>query len=235
MNTSFGDALASAARPLVMEVKLRDADGRDLLGGRSVAETVERFEAAGAPCLSVVTGHWFGGTEDLLREVASRTSLPLLRKDFVTSGRQLERTRELGASAVLLTGRLLPAGVLARLTDRALGLGLTPFVEVADAAEAATVARGPECVVAVNNKDIATRERLSADLGRSLSLLPAVRATGTRHPVSASGITGPVTAARLLGAGFAGLLIGTELLRTPSLTAWCAEFDAARSTPGAPR
>ncbi|MCZ9341286.1 indole-3-glycerol-phosphate synthase, partial [Streptomyces sp. TRM76130] len=134
------------------------------------------FEAAGAPCLSVVTGHWFGGTEDLLREVASRTSLPLLRKDFVTSRRQLERTRELGASAVLLTGRLLPAGVLARLTDRALGLGLTPFVEVADAAEAAMVARGPECVVAVNNKDIATRERLSADLGRSLSLLPAVRA-----------------------------------------------------------
>ncbi|MCZ9337697.1 indole-3-glycerol-phosphate synthase, partial [Streptomyces sp. TRM76130] len=52
---------------------------------------------------------------------------------------------------------------------------------------------------------------------------------------SASGITGPVTAARLLGAGFAGLLIGTELLRTPSLTAWCAEFDAARSTRGAPR
>ncbi|AYN38961.1 indole-3-glycerol-phosphate synthase [Streptomyces dangxiongensis] len=235
MNTPFGDALAAAARPLVMEVKLRDADGRDLLGGRGVAETVERFEAAGAPCLSVVTGHWFGGTEDLLREVASRTSLPLLRKDFVTSRRQLERTRELGASAVLLTGRLLPAGVLARLTDRALGLGLTPFVEVADAAEAAMVARGPECVVAVNNKDIATRERLSADLGRSLSLLPAVRATGTRHPVSASGITGPVTAARLLGAGFAGLLIGTELLRTPSLTAWCAEFDAARSTRGAPR
>ncbi|MFD8816868.1 indole-3-glycerol-phosphate synthase [Streptomyces sp. NPDC059627] len=235
MNAPFTDALTAAARPLVMEIKPRDADGRDLLGGRGVAETVERFEAAGAPCLSVVTGRWFGGTEDLLREVASRTSLPLLRKDFVTSGRQLERTRELGAAAVLLTARVLPAAVLARLTDRALELGLTPFVEIADAAEAAMVTRGPECVVAVNNKDIGTRERLSADLARSRALLPAVRATGTRHPVSASGITAPTTAARMLDEGFAGLLIGTELLRTPSLTAWCAELDAARGTRGRPR
>ncbi|MCS0602268.1 indole-3-glycerol-phosphate synthase [Streptomyces sp. LP11] len=230
MNTPFTEALTAAARPLVMEVKLRDADGRDLLGGRSVAETVARFETAGAPCLSVVTGRWFGGTENLLGEVASRTSLPLLRKDFVTNARQLERTRELGASAVLLTARLLPASILARLTDRALALGLTPFVEVADAAEVTRVVRGPECVVAVNNKDIATRERLPADPARGRALLPAVRGTGTRHPVSASGITSPAMAARLLGEGFTGLLIGTELLRAPSLTAWCAAFDTARAT-----
>ncbi|MET8082280.1 indole-3-glycerol-phosphate synthase [Streptomyces sp. NPDC005303] len=228
MNAPFTDALAVASRPLIMEVKLRDADGRELLGARGVAETVERFEAAGAPCLSVVTGRWFGGTEGLLEEVASLTSLPLLRKDFVTSRRQLERTRELGASAVLLTAKVLPGAVLARLTDHALELGLTPFVEVADEADVALVARGPRCVVAVNNKDIATRERLPGDPTRSRTLLPAVRSTGTRCPVSASGIDAPATAARLLDEGFAGLLIGTGVLRAPSLTAWCAELDAAR-------
>ncbi|MEV7503813.1 indole-3-glycerol-phosphate synthase [Streptomyces sp. NPDC093018] len=235
MSAPFTDALTAAARPLVMEVKLRDADGRDLLGGRDVAETVERFEAAGAPCLSVVTGRWFGGTEDLLREVAARTSLPLLRKDFVTSGRQLERTRDLGASAVLLTARVLPAAVLGRLTDRALDLGLTPFVEVADAAEAAMVTRGTQCVVAVNNKDIATRERCPGDPDRGRALLPALLGTGTPYPVSASGIAGPAMAARLLDEGFAGLLIGTELLRAPDLAAWCAEFDAALGTRRCPR
>ncbi|MEV7438329.1 indole-3-glycerol-phosphate synthase [Streptomyces griseoviridis] len=231
MNAPFTDALAAATRPLIMEVKLRDADGRELLGSRGVAETVERFEAAGAPCLSVVTGRWFGGTEELLKEVSSRTSLPLLRKDFVTSRRQLERTRELGASAVLLTAKVLPGTVLARLTDHALELGLTPFVEVADAADVALVTRGPACVVAVNNKDIATRERLPGDPARSRTLLPTVRSTGTRCPVSASGITSPATAARLLDEGFAGLLVGTGVLRAPSLTAWCAELDAARGAP----
>jgi indole-3-glycerol phosphate synthase len=231
VNAPFTDALAASARPLIMEVKLRDAAGRELLGARGVAETVERFEAAGAPCLSVVTGRWFGGTEGLLADVAARTSLPLLRKDFVTNRRQLERTRELGASAVLLTAKLLPGGVLARLTDHALELGLTPFVEVADEADAALVTRGPECVVAINNKDITTRERLPPNPTRSRTLLPAVRSTGTRHPVSASGIDTPSTAAHLLDEGFTGLLIGTELLRTPDLTTWCTQLDTARRAP----
>lgn len=228
MTLTFSHALTSARRPVIMEVKRQDADGNDLLGSRSVAETVARYERAGAPCISVVTGHWFGGTEDLLAEVARLTDLPLLRKDFVTSRSQLVRTRELGASAVLLTAKLLPAGVLARLAGHALELGLTPFVEIADEAEAAMVAPGPHCVVAVNNKDITTRERFPGDLGRSTDLLPAVLRTGTRCAVSAGGITDPRRAARLLDAGFTGLLIGTGLLGTPSLTQWCAQLDEAR-------
>ncbi|WP_086172248.1 beta/alpha barrel domain-containing protein [Streptomyces pharetrae] len=229
MTAAFTQALTRAERPLIMEVKRHDADGNDLLGGRPVAEVVARYEEAGAPCISVVTGHWFGGTEELLAEVAALTDLPLLRKDFVTSRRQLARTRELGASAVLLTAKLLPAGVLARLAGHALELGLTPFVEIADAAESAAVPPGPHCVVAVNNKDITTRERLPGDPDRSTDLLPAVLRTGTRCAVSAGGITDPARAALLLDAGFQGLLIGTGLLRTPSLTQWCARLDQARA------
>ncbi|MFD4241931.1 indole-3-glycerol-phosphate synthase [Streptomyces sp. NPDC058525] len=227
--TAFTDALAAARRPLVMEVKRQDADGRDLTRGRSVAEIVRGYEEAGAPCVSVVTGRWFGGTEDLLAEVAALTALPLLRKDFLTSRRQLERSRDLGASAVLLTAKVLPAGSLARLTDHALDCGLTPFVEVADAAEAAAVHRGEQCVVAVNNKDIATRERLPGDVDRGAALLPAVLRTGTRFPVSASAIDTPTRAAALLHQGFAALLMGTTLLTTPSLPTWCTAFDEART------
>ncbi len=227
--TAFTDALATARRPLVMEVKRQDADGRDLTRGRSVAEIVRGYEEAGAPCVSVVTGRWFGGSEDLLAEVAALTRLPLLRKDFLTSRRQLERSRDLGACAVLLTAKVLPAGSLARLTDHALDCGLTPFVEVADAAEAAAVHRGAQCVVAVNNKDIATRERLPGDVGRGAALLPDVLRTGTRFPVSASAIDTPARAAGLLRQGFTALLMGTSLLGAPSLPAWCAAFDEART------
>ncbi|MET9887857.1 indole-3-glycerol-phosphate synthase [Streptomyces sp. NPDC006430] len=225
--TAFTDALAAAHRPLIMEVKRQDADGRDLTRGRPVAEIVRGYEEAGAPCISVVTGRWFGGTEDLLAEVAALTRLPLLRKDFITGRRQLERTRALGASAVLLTAKVLPAGALARLTDQALECGLTPFVEVADAAEAAGVHRGAQCVVAVNNKDITTRERLAGDLDRGASLLPELLRTGTRFPVSASAIDTPERAAALVHAGFRALLMGTSLLAAPSLPDWCAAYDTA--------
>ncbi|MDH6705928.1 indole-3-glycerol phosphate synthase [Kitasatospora sp. MAA19] len=224
----FLDALLAARRPLVMEVKLRDPHGADLLGPRTVADLVTRYEQAGAPCLSVVTGRWFGGTPRLLREVADATDLPVLQKDFLTRPAQLEAAAALGASAVLLTAALLPAASLRRLVTAALALGLTPFVEITDERELDLLPDPADCVIAVNNKDIRTRERDRGDLTRSLRLLPALRAAGTRAPVSASAITDPSDAARLLDAGYAGLLIGTTLMRTGDLDGWLADLDTAR-------
>ncbi|MFE2044241.1 indole-3-glycerol-phosphate synthase [Streptomyces sp. NPDC059477] len=235
MTSVFMSALAGAARPVIMELKPRSASGEDLFRGRSPAEIVARYEAAGAPCLSVVTGRWFGGDTALLAEVAARTRLPLLQKDFITSTGQLRAAAGLGASAVLLTAALLPGVALARLAERALALGLTPFIEVATAAEARALPPCEEYVVAVNNRDIRNRERGGADTGRSRRLLPAVRATGSRCPVSAGGIDDPREAAALLSAGYAALLVGTGLLRADALESWCGELDGLRGGPPAPR
>jgi indole-3-glycerol phosphate synthase len=225
MTRSFTDALLGAATPVIMEIKLRNAQGTSLAGDRSPAGIVADYEAAGAPCLSVVTGRWFGGSRDLLREVTGLTDLPVLQKDFITKESQLVDAQEAGASAVLLTAQLLPRSALRHLIERCLRLGLTPFVEVVSEAEADAVVRGEDCVVAVNNKDIRHRECGVADIGRSTSLLPAILRSGTRCPVSASGIDHPETAARLVNTGFAGLLIGTGLLRAESLPTWLTEFE----------
>jgi indole-3-glycerol phosphate synthase len=223
--TSFIRSLRTARRPLIMEIKRHDGNGDDLLGGRSVAEVLAGYEAAGAPCVSVVTGRWFGGTEAMLREVTERTGLPVLQKDFITRRAQVARAKTLGASAVLLTASLLPKSSLATLVDACLSAGLTPFVEVTGEAEIEAVPHADACVIAVNNKDIRTRERGAGDVGRSLRLLPALHRSATPCPVSASGIGGPDVAARLLDAGYAGLLIGTALLRTGGLDAYLSEVD----------
>lgn len=232
MSTAFIEALRGAPRPVVMEVKARTGDGVDLFGGRRPVDLVGSFHEAGAPCLSVVTGHWFGGSVELLRSVLRLTDRPVLQKDFLTRRSQLVTASSLGVAAVLLTARLLPRATLAHLTDTALELGLTPFVEVADAAEAAAVHRGEQCVVAVNNKDIGSRERGPGDLERSRLMLPAVVATGTTCPVSAGGIAEPADAARLVDLGYAGLLVGTGLLTASSPAAWLARFDRHRTRPG---
>ena len=230
MSSTFIDSLLGADRPLIMEVKRRDAHGNDLLGGRSVADVVAGFEAAGAPCLSVVTGRWFGGTEAMLREVAEITDLPLLQKDFIIRRDQLHTTRRLGASAVLLTAALLPRSSMRNLVAACRSAGLTPFVEVTSEAEIEAVPDADECVIAVNNKDITTGERDAGDVDRSVRLLPALVRSGTRCPVSASGIDHPDVATRLLNEGFAGLLVGTSLLRTSSLGAWLDALDSWRRT-----
>ncbi|MEV7681996.1 indole-3-glycerol-phosphate synthase [Streptomyces sp. NPDC088341] len=236
MTARFLEALLAADRPLVMEVKRRDAHGYDLLGGRTPVAIVESYEAAGAPCISVVTGRWFGGTPALLRDVAALTDLPLLQKDFITRKDQLKTAVELGASAVLLTAALLPRSSMRTLITAALTTGLTPFVEVTEESELDGLPHTDECVIAVNNKDIKVKESDRGDLDRSLALLPALQAAGTPCPVSASAIDSPLAAARLLDAGFGGLLVGTSLLRTASASAWLDELDSARNrTVGAPK
>jgi indole-3-glycerol phosphate synthase len=228
VSSAFTDALLASPMPVIMEVKRSDADGVQLMGERTVPEIVADYEAVGAPCISVVTGRWFGGNDDMLREAAAVTELPILKKDFITREKQVIEAREMGASAALLTARILPKSSFQKMIETILSHGLTPFVEVADHDEIASVIHGEECIVAVNNKDIRTQEREPGDIDLSRSLLEATMQTGTPCPVSASAITDPKVAAELVEQGYKGLLIGTGLLLADSVRDWVAQFEQHR-------
>ncbi len=228
-SSAFTDALLGSAVPVIMEVKRRDGNGVDLMGERSIPEIVADYTAAGAPCISVVTGRWFGGDEQMLHDVVEVTDLPILKKDFITRESQIVAAKKAGASAILLTARILPKSSFQSLIETILRHDLTPFVEVADHDELATVTHADECIVAVNNKDIRHQERDSGDLDLSRSLLEATIQTGTACPVSASAISEPRVAAELIDAGFRGLLIGAGLLLSGSVQSWVREFESHRA------
>jgi len=234
MPRAFTDALLAGRVPIIMEVKRSDGEGAELMGERTIPEIVEQYVTAGAPCISVVTGKWFGGNDEMLREVAGMTDLPLLKKDFITREKQIVAAKEMGASAILLTAKILPSKTLQHLIELALGHGLTPFVEVVDQAELDTVVHPGDCIIAVNNKDINTREREPGDIDTSRSLLEATIQAGTPCPVSASAILDPRIAAELVDSGFKGLLIGTGLLRVDSIQGWVDEFERHRAELKAP-
>jgi indole-3-glycerol phosphate synthase len=229
MPSRFVDALLAARLPVIMEVKRKDGNGVELMGERTIPEIVGEYVAAGAPCISVVTGRWFGGDDEMLRETAGLTDLPLLQKDFITREVQVAAAKELGASAILLTAQLLPKSALPKLIEITLAQGLTPFVEVIDETELGRVVHAEDCVIAVNNKDIRNQERDAGDIDVSRVMLEAVLASGTPCPVSASAITEPRVGAELISAGFKGLLIGTGLLRSGSVERWVEEFDEHRA------
>jgi indole-3-glycerol phosphate synthase len=230
----FIEALLAAPLPLIMEVKRQDANGVQLMGERTIPELVAEYTAAGAPCISVVTGRWFGGEDQMLRDVAELTALPLLKKDFITRERQIEAAKEMGASAILLTAQILPKVALPKLIETTLGHGLTPFVEVVDEDELGRVVHAEECVVAINNKNIKDQERDAGDIDVSRAMLEPALRTGTTCPVSASAITDPKVGAELIAAGFKGLLIGTGLLRSGSVQGWVDEFEQHRATLSSP-
>ena len=229
MSSVFTDALLASRLPVIMEVKRQDGNGVELMGDRTIEEVVSDYTAAGAPCLSVVTGRWFGGEEAMLDEVVSLTDLPILKKDFITRESQIVSAKERGASAILLTARILSKSSFQKLIATILRHDLTPFVEVADHDELATVVHTEDCIVAINNKDIRNQERDGGDLDLSRSLLEATLETGTPCPVSASAITDPRIAAELVTIGFKGLLIGTGLLRSGNVQGWIDEFEQHRT------
>jgi indole-3-glycerol phosphate synthase len=224
----FIETLLASPLPVIMEVKHRTAEGVELMGDRSIPAIVSEYMAAGAPCISVVTGRWFGGDDEMLKEVAGLTDVPLLKKDFIVRQSQIAAAKEMGASAILLTARILPKGPFQKLIETTLTHELTPFVEVADQAELDSVVHAEDCIVAVNNKDIREQERGEGDIDLSRSLLEATVSTGTPCPVSASAITDPRVAAELVDAGFKGLLIGTGLLQSGSVQGWIDDFERHR-------
>ncbi|MDX6400011.1 MAG: indole-3-glycerol phosphate synthase [Gaiellaceae bacterium] len=225
----FIDALLASRLPVIMEVKRQDGNGVELMGERTIPEIVGEYTAAGAPCISVVTGKWFGGDNQMLDDVVALTDVPILKKDFITRESQVVAAKKAGASAILLTARILPKSSFQSLIETILRHDLTPFVEVADHAELGSVTHAEQCIVAINNKDIRNQERDGGDLDLSRSLLEATIETGTPCPVSASAITDPKVAAELVGAGFKGLLIGTGLLLSGDVKNWVNEFESHRA------
>lgn len=234
MPSAFADALLDSPMPVIMEVKRKDGHGEELIGDRTIPEIVGQYLDAGAACISVVTGKWFGGDDQMFVDVAKLTDKPLLKKDFITRERQVGDAKEMGASAVLLTAQLLPKNALPKMIEISLRNGLTPFVEVTDRDELDRVIHPEDCIIAINNKNIREQERDSGDIETSRDLLePAIEA-GTPCPVSASAIIDPRIAAELIDAGFKGLLVGTGLLLADSIQGWVDEFERHRQELGAP-
>ncbi|HUS67506.1 MAG TPA: hypothetical protein VMZ28_23375 [Kofleriaceae bacterium] len=220
-------ARACGRTSLIAEIKPRSADGVDLLRGRRPTDIARAYAAGGATCLSVVTGKWFGGTPELLAEVAAESTLPILCKDFIRNPNDVRAARDRGASAVLVTLKVLADIAVDAVIDSCRELGLDPFVEVSSPAELARAQARALPILAINNKDIETRERSGEGIDRSLQLKQAGADTVW---VSASGI-GAGDARTLARAGFEGLLVGTSLLEQEDPEAATAAMVAALARP----
>ena len=166
--------------PIIAEIKVSTPQCPDLLRQRSVDSIARQYEAAGVACISVVTGKWFGGSTHLLEQVALATSLPILRKDFIVSCSAIDHSKRLGASAVLLTKKLVDIKTLYHLVDYALKLGITPFVEVDSEQELVGLIIDDRAILAVCDRDIRTKETDDGDISNSLSLLEKGLETGTQ-------------------------------------------------------
>lgn len=202
--------------PLLAEVKVRSPKEGDLLQGRNPVELARTYASRPIAGISVVTEpNDFGGSVDLLRQVAAAIDVPVLRKDFVVDRAGLEETVAAGAAAILLTVAMIDRAAFVDLHDAARDLGLETLVEVHDAGELEWV-RVEELepdILGINNRDIVQREVDDGDVSLTEELISFVPEGWL--VLSESAIGGPDDARRAREAGADAVLVGTSILKAP--------------------
>ena len=220
---------AGTAPLLICEIKRRSPSRGAIAPGLDAVEQARRYAAAGVRAVSVLTepDHFGGALADLIAVKAACPHLSVLRKDFLLDERDLEVSHRAGADAVLLLAACLSADELGRLYRHALALGMTPLVEVHDAADLAQARAVRPLLTGINSRDLTTFE---VDTTLPARLRPAVDWPTTL--LFESGIHCAEDAAFARSAGFDGVLVGEAVVRRPELV---AELLAVLAAPAGAR
>lgn len=227
---SFAAALRPADGQLgvIAEIKRRSPSAGAIAADVSAVAQAQRYQAAAASALSVLTDHqYFGGSLDDLRAVtthfrAAPPALPCLRKDFMVHPVQVLEAVEAGASAILIIVRALNDAEIAALFAAANAAGLDTLFEIHREDELRRALDHGARIIGVNNRDLAI---FRTDLGLTESLIPKFPAHVIA--VSESGISTPADVQRVRRAGAHAILCGEALMRAPDPTALIASFRAS--------
>ena len=174
------------------------------------------YAAAGVHAISVLTEEdYFLGSDVFLREAASRTSLPILRKDFLFDPYQIVEARILGASAVLLICAVLDSGQLRDLLKLTRSLDMQALVEVHRLDELMQALDCGADLIGINNRDLHTFQVDLSITEKLAGIIPAGKTV-----VSESGIASSRDMARIYRAGAHAVLVGETLMRTAGYKAY---------------
>jgi indole-3-glycerol phosphate synthase len=205
---------------IIGEIKRRSPSKGDLFAGLDPTDVARAYESGGASCLSVLTdGPHFGGSVDDLQAARSACSLPVLRKDFTVSQRDVLDTRIMGADCVLLIAAALEKHELHDLHELATSIGLDVLVEIHDEAELEVALQADASIVGVNQRDLVTFE---VDHDRAVRMAGLIPSNVVR--VAESGVRDRGDAQSLRRAGYDAVLVGESLVTAPDPAAAIAEL-----------
>jgi indole-3-glycerol phosphate synthase len=217
---------------LIAELKRASPSKGILAPHLNLFQVAEIYTQNGASAISVLTDEkFFMGQLETLRELrfTQKSTLPLLRKDFIIDEAQLYEARTNGADAVLLiAAALTDSGLFADLHAIALEIGLTPLVEVHDEAETERALNIPNiCLIGINNRNLATFEVSLKTTERLRPLIPSEIAV-----VAESGIFTTQDVGRLAKANVDAILVGEALITSTDIGEKVRELSGQTSKVG---
>jgi len=167
------------------------------------------YKRAGVSAISVLTEEkHFGGHPDNILKVKKKTGMPVLRKDFIFSEYQIYESRYFHSDAVLLIARILEKKKLAELFNLAVGLEMTPLVEIYDKKDIVKLKGLRISLLGINTRDLTTGKINKSKVGE---LAKKVKA---KVLVCESGMKSKKDIDEMRKFGFNSFLVGTSILKS---------------------
>ena len=211
--------------PIIAEIKVHSPKYGDMLKGRDEIDILRIYENAGAAGISYITDKkYFNGNFDMFKKICASTELPVLRKDFITTKDEIEKTAEAEGGAILIIARMLKDET-AEFVDYALEHGLDTLVEVHNKEEIDIAKDTNTTMIGVNNRDIT---KLELDDG-TVSLTEQLSNLIPKDVVfvSESGI-GSIDDLRIALKYADAALIGTSFMKAKNMEEFVKSFVEAK-------
>ena len=217
----FAAALrAQSSLAVIAEIKRRSPSKGDLFADLDPVALAQAYESGGASCLSVLTDSpHFGGSVSDLQRARDAVSVPVVRKDFTVSERDVLDTRIMGADCVLLIAAALDKTELVTFHELATSVGLDVLVEIHDEAELEIALSANASIIGVNQRDLVT---FQVDHERAIRMAALIPANVVR--IAESGVRDRSDAQNLRDAGYDAVLVGESLVTAADPAAAIAEL-----------
>lgn len=197
-------------------------------------QLIQAYHQGGATAISVVTEpEFFEGSLELLNEIHSLTTLPIIRKDFILNFDQIAETAAAGASAILLIADKLSQEKLEELIVLADHYKLDPLVEIHSNEDLQKIRslkpdKMPDFIIGINNRNL---HDFKLDVKHALKFIEQIQSHFGRQQtiIAESGFHNAEDLKPYLGK-IDAVLIGTSLLTSNDPSQKLTTFTHAGST-----
>ncbi|TRZ83585.1 MAG: indole-3-glycerol phosphate synthase TrpC [Actinobacteria bacterium] len=193
---------------VIAEIKRRSPSRGALNHDLNPTDIALQYRNGGASCLSVLTDEeFFGGSVSDLQQARAAVDLPVLRKDFTVSMKDICDARIMGADCVLLIAAALSRNELQEFFEFASDLEIDALIEVHDETELTTALEIGATIIGVNQRDLKTFEVDHQRAVRMAAMMP-----DGIVKVAESGVRTRTDAQALRNAGYSAVLVGESLV-----------------------
>lgn len=200
---------------IIAEVKKASPSKGVFLEKFNHLQIAEEYIRGGAACLSILTEkNYFLGNKQYLKDIKSKTRLPILCKDFFIDPYQVYEAASLGADCILILLKSTNDKLTKSLYEASLECGMDSIIEVHDENEMQIALKYKDAIIGINNRNLETFE---TDINTTVNIFNKFNLKN-RTIICESGINTKTDINFIMKkTGISNFLIGESLIKSDSI------------------